>query len=107
MKKDILYLIQIVIPVACSLITGFVIPWLRSKIENEKLEYMEKWAIYAVKSAELTFPDKKQGAKKKEFVVKFLNSMFNSKKIVISTEQINILVEYAVKELKEKESNGR
>ncbi len=107
MKEDILSVIQVVIPIACSLIAGFAIPWLKSKIENEKLEYMEKWAIYAVKSAELTFPEKKQGVEKKEFVIKFLNSMFNAKKTVVTEEQINVLVEFAVKELKEKESNGR
>lgn len=92
-------LILTLIPLALSLITGFIIPWLKSRIKNEKLQLMVKWVNYAVKGAELVFNGSKQGEAKKQYVVDFINKLFNDKKIVITEEQINVLIECAVKEL--------
>ena len=54
----------------------------------------------AVKCAEMIFKEQGMGEAKKEYVVNFLNEMFNKNKVVITSEQIEILVEAAVKELK-------
>lgn len=102
-SDNTLNIILTIIPIALSLITGFVIPWLRSKIGNEKLIIIVKWVTYAVKCAELIFNGEKQGALRKEYVIDFINSMFNKRRKVITDEQINVLIEYAVKELKEME----
>jgi LL-H family phage holin len=58
----------------------------------------------AVACAEMIFKEQGMGADKKEYVVNFLNDMFNKNKIVITEEQINILVESAVKEMKMNEN---
>ena len=45
------------------------------------------------------------GAEKKEYVVKFLTEQFNKNKVVITEEQMNILIESCVKQMKETENN--
>ena len=44
------------------------------------------------------------GADKKQYVVDFLNNLFNAKKIVITEDQLNILIESAVQQLKNGEN---
>ena len=48
----------------------------------------------------MLFKEQGMGGTKKEYVVNFLNEMFNKNKTVITSEQIEVLVESAVKELK-------
>ncbi len=86
-----------------SLITGYFIPWIKAKIGNEKLTTIVKWVTYAVKCAELIYDGEKQGEAKKQYVIEIINKIFNSKKIIITEEQISVLIEYAVRELKELE----
>lgn len=88
------------IPVLGAIITGFVIPFIKEKIGAEKLAKYEYWASLAVKAAEMLWVESGCGADKKQYVVKFLNDMFNKKKIVITEQQIEILVESAVKQMK-------
>ena len=54
----------------------------------------------AEKCAKMIFKLQVKKKKKKEYVVNFLNEMFNKNKVVITSKQIEILVEAAVKELK-------
>ena len=101
------------IPVFGAIITGFIIPFIhhtrqsavglpfiKEKIGAEKLAKYEYWTSMAVKCAEMMFKEQGMGEAKKEYVVNFLNEMFNKNKVVITSKQIEILVEAAVKELK-------
>ena len=54
----------------------------------------------AVKAAEKLFPESGTGEQKKEYVINFIDKLFNKKKIVITKEQIEVLLEAAVEELK-------
>lgn len=82
------------------IITGVVVPYAKEKVGNEKLAKYEKWATIAVQCAEMIFVEQGMGESKKEYVVNFLNEMFNKKKTVITPEQIEVLVESAVKSMK-------
>ena len=93
-------LILALIPILGAILTGIVIPLIKEKIGNEKLAKYEEWATLAVQSAEMLFNEKGMGKAKKEYVVDFLNEMFNKNKIVITEKQIEILVEAAVKQMK-------
>lgn len=87
------------------IITGVVVPYVKEKIGNEKLAKYEEWATLAVQCAEMIFVEKGMGESKKEYVVKFLNDMFNKDKVVITPEQIEVLIESAVKSMKLSEGN--
>lgn len=93
------------ISILATIITGVVIPYIKEKIGNEKLAKYEEWATLAVQCAEMIFTEQGMGKDKKEYVVNFLNDMFNKKKVVITPEQIEILIESAVKSMKLSESN--
>ncbi len=100
MDEKIFQIILASIPVFGAIITGFIIPFIKEKIGAEKLAKYEYWTSMAVKCAEMVFKEQGMGEAKKEYVVNFLNEMFNKNKVVITSEQIEILVEAAVKELK-------
>lgn len=100
MDEKIFQIILASIPVFGAIITGFIIPFIKEKIGAEKLAKYEYWTSMAVKCAEMIFKEQGMGEAKKEYVVSFLNEMFNKNKVVITSEQIEILVEAAVKELK-------
>lgn len=100
MNENWFNLILALIPVLGTIITGFIIPLIKEKIGSEKLAKYEEWATQAVQAAEMMFDGKGMGETKKEYVVNFLNNMFNKNKVVITEEQIEILVESAVKQMK-------
>lgn len=89
-----------IISIIITILTGIVIPLIKEKIGNEKFSKYEGWAVQAVQAAEMLFKDKGMGKTKKEYVVNFLNEMFNKNRVVIAPEQIEILVESAVKQMK-------
>lgn len=104
MDKKIFDLILAIIPVLCVILTSFIIPYFKEQIGNEKLNKYQEWANMAVKAAEMLFAESGMGAEKKEYVVKFLTEQFNKNKVVITEEQMNILIESAVKSMKETEN---
>jgi LL-H family phage holin len=82
------------------IITSVVVPYIKEKLGNEKLAKYEYWVSMAVGAAEMIFKEQGMGKTKKEYVVNFLKDMFNKNKIVITNEQLEILVESAVKQMK-------
>lgn len=100
MDERLFQIILMLIPILGAIVTGFIIPFIKEKIGTEKLAKYEYWAGLAVRAAEMLWKESGCGADKKQYVVDFLNKMFNKKKIVITEQQIEILVESAVKQMK-------
>lgn len=105
MSENWFKLILALIPVLGAIITGFIIPLIKEKIGYEKLIKYEEWATQAVQAAEMLFNEKGMGEIKKKYVFDFLNAMFNKNKTIITEEQLNILIESAVKQMKLDEKN--
>lgn len=99
MDDRLFQLILALIPVLGTILTVYIIPLLKEKIGNEKLEKYKEWATMAVKCAEMLWTESGKGQDKKAFVLEYLNNLFNSKKTVITDEQLNVLIEAAVEEL--------
>ena len=104
MDERLFQIILMLIPIFGAIVTGFVIPFIKEKISTEKLKKYKYWANVAVKAAEMMWIESGCGKDKKEYVVKFLNNMFNKNKVVITEQQIEILVESAVKQMKLEEN---
>lgn len=100
MDEKIFDLILLLIPIVGTILTTYIIPLIKEWIGNEKLAKYEEWTSMAVRAAELLFNESGMGEKKKEYVVEFLTDMFNKKKVVITEQQIEILIEAAVKQMK-------
>lgn len=104
MDEKLFSIILALIPVLGTILTMYIIPFIKEKIGNEKLSKYEYWVDIAVKAAEMIWTETGHGADKKQYVVDFINNMFNSKKTVITEEQINVLIEASVKQLKLEEN---
>lgn len=99
MNEILFKLILALIPIICAILTTYIIPFIKEKIGAEKLAKYEYWTSMSVNAAEMLFKEAGMGANKKEYVTKFLNEIFNKNKVVITEEQIEILIESAVQEL--------
>lgn len=105
MNEYVFEIVLGIIGILGTVLTGIVVPYIKEKIGNEKLAKYEEWATLAVNSAEMIFKGQGMGETKKEYVVNFLNEMFNKNKVVITPQQIEILLEAAVKAMKIDEGN--
>ena len=104
--SDIIFeLIKVAVMLAILMVTRYMIPWFRDKIGTEQLLVIEKWTKSAVMMAQQGLGDA-NGVDKKTYVTEFLKKLLTAKNISISDEQLDVLIEAAVKQLKTEE-NGR
>lgn len=103
MNEIIFEVIKVVIMVAVLVITRYLVPWLKDKIGADKLAAAEKWARYAVLKAQQVLWEK-DGQDKKAYVTEFLKEILIAKNIALSDEQLDVLIEAAVKQMKMEEN---
>lgn len=92
---DLTNVISAVITLIVAVITTFLIPYIKVKIDKEKLEKTEYWIKVAVQAVEKIYKESGQGAKKKAEVIKFLREMGYK----TDMDKLNNLIESAVLEL--------
>lgn len=105
MEEIIFEVIKIIVMVAALVVARYLVPWLKEKIGADKLTQIEKWARYAVEMAQQVHWSK-PGEDRKAIVTEFLREILIAKNISISDEQLNVLIEAAVKEMKMQENSG-
>lgn len=96
MNDNLFKLIIALIPLLGTLITGFLIPWIKIQIGNEKLATYTEWAEKAVRCAQQIYTPE-QWQEKKEYCMDFMTDLCNG---ALTRNQIDVLIEAAVKELK-------
>lgn len=97
---DIIFtIVELAVMVAALLATRYLIPWLKSHAETGTLEAAANWATQAVLFAQQVMKYS-SGEDKKAAVVSFLETVFKQRGIKISADELNILIESAVKEMK-------
>ncbi len=98
--SDIIFeILKVVIMLAVVLVTRYLVPWIREKIGNDKLEVAEKWAKYAVLKAQQVMQTE-NGQERKAYVTEFLKEILTAKNISLTDEQLDVLIEAAVKTMK-------
>lgn len=106
MLNDIIYMVlKVVIIVVITLITRYLIPWIREKIGNEQYDRIEKEINKLVLSCQQMHPGL-LGSEKRDIVTKKIIDFLASKDIQLSEEQIRDLLESAVKSMKLQENNN-
>ena len=100
MNIDYTELIQAVIALLSAIITGFLIPYLKRKLSEQKLEELRHWIAVGVKAAEQLYGSQ-TGQQKKEYVISFLLS----KGIVFNVDEVTALIESEVYRLTQKKSD--
>lgn len=86
---------KVIIPILGAIITYILVPFFKAKTTKEQRENIYFWVTVAVQAAEMIYKEKGQGKLKKSYVVDFLVN----KGIDITLDELDILIEAAVKEL--------
>lgn len=96
---DLTPIITTVLTLIFSLITAFLIPYIKTKVSAEQFATIKLWVQVAVQAAEMLYVGSGRGEEKKKYVIEFLNS----KGFTLNAEEIENLIESAVLELKQAE----
>lgn len=94
---DLTPTITTVLTLIFSLITAFLIPYIKTKVSAEQFATIKLWVQVAVQAAEMLYVGSGRGEEKKKYVIEFLNS----KGFTLNAEEIENLIESAVLELKQ------
>ena len=103
MNDQIFDIITLLIPVTGGVFTGFNIPHIRTKLSAARMDEITKWIAKAVEAAEVLFDAPHSGTEKREYVIQFIDRMFNAKKEIITRDQIRILLEASLSQIKRKQ----
>ena len=95
MDEGLVKIILAVIALLSAIITGVVVPYIRSKTTATQRDNIYTIVQLAVGAAEQIYFKPGEGEQKKQYVVNYLSS----KGIKLTVEELNIFIESAVKEL--------
>lgn len=105
MDEIIFEIIKLIVMVAALVVARYLVPWIKEKIGADKLAEVEKWVKYAVLKAQQVLWEE-SGVDKKAYVTEFLKELLIAKNIALSDEQLDVLIEAAVKQMKIEENAG-
>lgn len=100
MHEDILYpIIQFVSAGLIGMIACYFIPFVKKLINQDDLDIITIWVKETVYAANQLMKDS-TGKEKKEYVVNFLKDLIENKHIKLTNDQLDILIESAVNQIK-------
>ncbi len=99
MNEVIFEALKLLVMVVGLFIAHYAIPWLKQKTENEQTQQILTWVKQAVLMAQQVHWAK-TGAERKEIVLDILHRLLEEKGIKITDEQLDTLIEAAVKAMK-------
>lgn len=105
MNEMIFEILKLIVMIAVFIVTCYLIPWVRGKIGQDKLDEITKWVNAAVLMAQQVY-FAKTGAERKAIVIDLLKNILIAKNISISDEQLDMLIEAAVKAMKIEEKKA-
>ena len=88
--------IACVITLICALITTFLIPYIKTKLDAEKYEKLCMWIQVAVEAAEMIYTGPGRGEEKKDYV----KTCLEAHGYTLDVDEIENLIESAVYQLK-------
>ena len=92
---DVTEIVKLIITLVGLIITGFLIPYMRSKISMQNQELINDLVKIAVTAAEQIYRGSGRGKEKKEYVIKWLEE----RNIKVDADKIDAMIEAAVYEL--------
>ncbi|WP_068913577.1 phage holin, LLH family [Criibacterium bergeronii] len=93
---DLTQVVVAVLTLIISMVSAFLVSYLKTKIDAEKLENIRFWVNIAVEAAEQIYAGSGRGKEKKKDVLKFLQS----KGFTLNAEEIEKIIQAAVLNLK-------
>lgn len=89
---DLTKVAEAIILLVIALVTTFLIPYLKEKLDAEKFAKLQSWVKVAVDAAEMIYKGPGKGAEKKAYAINYLRQ----KGYNLNTETIDALIEAAV-----------
>ncbi len=102
MSEILFEVLRLVVLLAVFVVTCYLIPWIRGKIGQDRLDEITRWVNTAVLMAQQVY-NAKTGAERKAIVIDLLKDILIAKNISISDNQLDMLIEAAVKAMKMQE----
>ena len=100
MDTDILFkIVECVVVVAIIVITRYLVPWIRTKVGNEKFDRIYQEVAILVTAAQQMFPQY-TGEQKLAFVTEKITAFLNKQRVNFTEDQVRQLIESAVKTMK-------
>ena len=94
-------LVNTVASLAIILVTYFLIPWLRQKIDTNKYNYLIDNIEKVVRAAKQIFSDDpRDNELKKKYCVKYITNLINKINIEMTEEEVSILIEGVYEKIK-------
>lgn len=90
------FVLKVVVSIAVSLVTVYLIPAIKSYIKTQQNAELLDVIMTAVEAAEQTIKGTGKGTVKKEKVLEWVHDWLNGNKIFITEEQLEQLIESAV-----------
>ena len=94
---DLTQIVVAILTLIVSLVSAFLIPYIKAKTTDEQFNTIKLWVQVAVQAAEMLYVGSGRGEEKKQYVIEFLKS----KGFILNAEEIENLIESAVLELKQ------
>ena len=99
MKIDVTQVVVALIGILGTIITAYVIPYLKSKTNTTQWSNIIVWAKAGVQCAEIIYNGVGKGNEKLAYVEKYITDMCNKAGIKVDADTIRIAVENAWKTL--------
>lgn len=97
-------ILKIVVGILFAIITRYLVPYLKTLRDDARWKRLIDMVETAVLAAEQTVKDPKSGPEKKEMVLKFVSDWFVKQGIDVTAEELDKLIEAAVKKMKDEET---
>ena len=102
---DLTPIIQIVIVLIGTIITSFLIPWIKSKTTQEQWWTVQNIAKVAVYAAEVLYKGSGRGQEKLNYVMTYIKEFCSEKGIYFNNDAIRQTVENMVKKMNDEEKD--
>lgn len=98
MRDISIEVVKLALMILAAVLTRYVIPWIKAKTQNEVMHSVIDWTFQAVFAAEQTH-QAGTGPERKAIVTRFIKQVLEAKNISLSDEEIDTIIEAAVKQM--------
>lgn len=102
MKDATEIIVKIIFSIVLILVSTYLIPYLKTLRDDVRWQKLINMVEAAVNAAEQTIKEPGSGKEKKEMVVKFVTKWMEEQGISVTEDEVDALIEAAVKKMNEK-----
>lgn len=102
---DLTPILQVAIVLIGTIITSFLVPWIKSKVTQEQWWIIQDITKVAVSAAEILYKGSGRGEEKLEYVMTYIKEFCSEKGIYFNDDAIRQTVENMVKKMHDEEKD--